>query len=207
MQQGQLIIIAGPSGSGKDTVLKELLSSYPELLFSISSVTRNMREGEVEGEKYNFISREVFERMIKNGEFLEYNIYCGNYYGTPKAPVDKAIATGKDIILELDVNGAANIRKIYPDCISVFIMPPSYEVLKARLSGRGTETEEVVNERMNAAIDEIKRAGEFDYLIINDKLESAIKDFADIIFTERKKMVRNQKFIDEVLNNVKSINR
>lgn len=207
MQQGQLIIISGPSGSGKDTVLKELLSAYPELLFSISSVTRNMREGEVNGEKYNFIKREEFEKMIREGELLEYNVYCGNYYGTPKAPVDNAIKSGKDIILELDVNGAANIRKMYPDSVSVFIMPPSYSVLKERLSGRGSETQEVVNERMSVAIDEIGRADEFDYLIINDKLDSAIKDFADIIFTERKKMSRNKKFIEEVLNNVKSINR
>ncbi len=205
--QGQLIIIAGPSGSGKDTLLKQLLGKYPELLFSISTITRKMRVGEVEGEKYNFVSVEKFQSMIKNNELLEYNLYCQNYYGTPKAPVDKAIEEGKDIVLELDVNGAANVRKMYPDCVTIFIMPPSYDALRERLSRRGTETEEVINERLATAIEEIKRAKEFDYMVINDNVDEAVKDFADIIFTDRKKTARNKKFLDEVLKNVKSVDR
>lgn len=205
--QGQLIIIAGPSGSGKDTLLKELLGKYPELLFSISTITRKIRVGEIEGEKYNFVSVEKFQSMIENNELLEYNLYCQNYYGTPKAPVDKAIEEGKDIVLELDVNGAANVRKMYPDCVTIFIMPPSYEALRERLSRRGTETEEVINERLATAIEEIKRAKEFDYMVINDNVDEAVKDFADIIFTDRKKTARNQKFLDEVLKNVKSVDR
>ena len=123
MSKGQLFIVSGPSGSGKDTVLKKLFVSHPEIKFSISSVTRPMREGETEGEKYNFITREKFLYMLDNNMLLEHNEYCGNFYGTPKALVQECIDNGVDIILEIDVNGAANVRKIVPEVISIFIMP------------------------------------------------------------------------------------
>ncbi len=190
MNKGNLIIISGPSGSGKDTVLKEVFKLMPDIKFSISSVTRNMREGEKEGEKYNFISRESFEDMIKNDRLLEYNVYCNNYYGTPIDPVNDAIKNGTDIVLEIDVNGAENVRKKCPDNFSIFIMPPSFAVLEQRLKGRGTETDEVINKRLTEAKAEMKRAVEYDYIVVNDDLATVVQDVCDIIRAERHKTVR-----------------
>lgn len=190
MNKGTLIIVSGPSGSGKDTVLKELFKLMPEVRFSISSVSREMREGEVAGDKYNFISREEFEALIAEDKLLEYNVYCGNYYGTPRGPVDDAINNGREIILEVDVNGAANVRKKCDDCFSVFIMPPSFEVLEQRLMGRGTETKEVVGKRLLEAKAEIERAKEYDYIVVNDKLEDAVLCLKGIIEAERCKTSR-----------------
>ncbi len=198
MNKGALIIISGPSGSGKDTVLKELFKRMPEIEFSISSVTRNMREGEIEGEKYNFISRELFEDMIKNNQLLEYNVYCGNYYGTPKAPVEKSIANGGEIVLEVDVNGAENVRKCCKDNFSIFIAPPSFEVLKSRLTGRGTEPAEVIEKRLTEAKAEIFRASEYDYIVVNDDLNEAVEDILNIILSERKKIARNSDLLKKL---------
>lgn len=199
MNKGSVFIISGPSGSGKDTIFKKLFARCPEIKFSISSITRAMREGEVEGEKYNFISREKFEEMIEKNELLEYNVYVGNYYGTPKAPVIAATEAGCDIIIEVDVNGAENIRKNLPEVKSIFIMPPSFEELKRRLCGRGTETEEVIEQRMNAALDEIKRATEYDYIVVNDDIEVAVDDIISIIRSLRLRTDNQKHIIDEVL--------
>ena len=199
MNKGRLFIISGPSGSGKDTVLQELFKKCPDLKFSISSVTRPMREGEREGEKYNFISREKFENMIANDELLEYNQFVGNFYGTPKAPVEAAINSGDDIIVEIDVNGAAQIRSKIKDAISVFIMPPSLEILKKRLSRRGTETAEVIEKRIAVALGEISRATEYDYIVVNDVLSEAVNDFAAIICADRLKIERQSALVDFVL--------
>ena len=199
MNKGGVFIISGPSGSGKDTLIVRLLEKLPELRFSISSITRGMREGEKQGEKYNFITREKFEDMINNGELLEYNTYVGNYYGTPKAPVVKAIEDGYDMIIEVDVNGAAQIREKLVDAVSIFIMPPSYEELKARLSGRGTETEELIDRRMNSALGEIRRASEYDYIVVNDDIDTAVNDIMSVILSQRLKTERKSYIIEEVL--------
>ncbi|MEE0808592.1 MAG: guanylate kinase [Acutalibacteraceae bacterium] len=197
---GRLFIVSGPSGSGKDTVLKEIFKRCPEIEFSISSITRPMREGEVEGEKYNFISREKFEDMLKNDQLLEHNVFVGNYYGTPKAPVDKAIIEGKDMIIEVDVNGAFQIKKKLPNAISIFIMPPSLETLRARLTGRGTEKAEVIEKRLGEALSEISRAAEYDYIVVNNVLEEAVNDAVAIIKTDRMRTDRNLHLINDVLS-------
>ena len=185
MRKGQLLIISGPSGCGKDTVLKEVFAAEPEIKFSISSITRPMREGEVQDGKYHFISREEFEAMLANNQLLEHNVYLDNYYGTPRKPVETCIENGQDIFVEVDVNGAEKIRKIIPDAISIFILPPSYEVLKKRLSGRGTETPESLQKRLNEALREIKRSPEYDYVVVNDRLEDAVNDVLTIIRADR----------------------
>lgn len=197
MNKGTLIIVSGPSGSGKDTVLKRLFEKMPEVEFSISSVSRAMREGEVQGEKYNFITREEFEAMIAENALLEYNVYCGNYYGTPKAPVDRCIEAGGEIILEVDVNGAANVRKNCADCFSVFIAPPSFEVLKDRLTGRGTETADVIEKRLEQAKCELARADEYDYIVVNDDLDEAVEELCGIILSERHRICRNGDLLAE----------
>ncbi len=181
MSKGNVFIISGPSGSGKDTIIVKLLEKMPELFFSISSITRDMREGEVQGEKYNFISKQAFEDLIKNDALLEYNCYVGNYYGTPKAPVEKAVNNGKNALIEVDVNGAANIRRALPNAKSIFIMPPSVEELRRRLNHRGTETQEVIERRMNAALGEMERANEYTYTVVNDNLETAVEEIIKII--------------------------
>lgn len=199
MSKGRLVIISGPSGSGKDTILKEALKALPEIKFSISSVTRPMREGEVEGEKYNFISKEKFEEMIKNDMLLEYNNYIGNYYGTPKAPVEKVINEGGEIILEIDVNGQKNVKEKVDSALSIFIMPPSVEVLRARLTGRGTDSAEFIEKRMKAALYEMECAKNYDYIVVNDDLEQAVQDFVTIIKADRLNIQRQNNIIDEVL--------
>ena len=198
MNKGALIIISGPSGSGKDTVLKELFKKMPEIEFSVSSVTRNMREGEIEGEKYNFVSREKFESMIVNDQLLEYNVYCENYYGTPKAPVERCIEKGGEIVLEVDVNGTKNVRKNCPDNFSIFIAPPSFEVLKNRLTGRGTETEDVIEKRLAQAKKEMARADEYDYIVVNDDLDEAVNSIRLIILSERNKLDRNRDLLEKL---------
>ena len=199
MNKGGVFIVSGPSGSGKDTLLVELFKKCPEIGFSISSITRDMRVGEKQGEKYNFISREEFERMIAEDELLEYNVFVGNYYGTPKAPVIEATESGKDFIIEVDVNGAAQIRTKLPEAKSIFIMPPSFEELKRRLSGRGTESEEVIEARMKSALGEIKRATEYDYIVVNDNLATAVDDIFSVISSNRLILENQKHIINEVL--------
>lgn len=199
MSKGGVFVVSGPSGSGKDTVLKGLFAENPDILFSISSITRAMRPGEREGEKYNFISREHFEEMIKNDLLLEHNVFVGNYYGTPRIPVEKAVYEGRDIIIEVDVNGAAQIRKKLPEAVTVFIMPPSFEELKRRLVGRGTESEELIEKRLRSALDEIRRAEEYDYIIVNDDAAAASQSLMSVIKACRLKTERQKNIINEVL--------
>lgn len=204
MSKGSVVIISGPSGSGKDTILRLLLKKNPEIKFSISSTTRPMREEDKIEKKYDFLSVSEFEAMIENDQLLEYNRYVDNYYGTPKKPVEDAVNNGKDIIIEVDVNGAANIRKKMPDAISVFIMPPSFEELERRLLGRGTDSKEVIAARLETALSEIKRAPEYDYIVVNGDIDTAVDDVLAIITADGLKLNKQKYVIDEVLENAKS---
>ncbi len=200
MRKGRLFIISGPSGSGKDAVLSGVFAAEPQIRFSISSITRPMRSGETEGEKYHFISCEEFERMIADDALLEHNVYIGNYYGTPKKPVEDCIANGEDIFVEVDVNGARQIREKMPEAVSIFILPPSLEVLQKRLSGRGTETAEILEKRMGEARREISCAASYDYAVVNDDLDVAVQQVLSIIRTDRFRSDRQIDLINQLLD-------
>lgn len=180
-KKGNLFVLVGPSGSGKGTVLKEVLNQDDNLFLSISATTRQPREGEVDGKHYFFVEQDEFKGNIEKQLMLEYAEYCGNYYGTPKQAVIQHLDKGEDVILEIEMQGAKQIKQLMPMAKLVFIVPPSVEVLKSRLTGRNTETQEVIEKRMKTALDEIDFAKDCDYLIINDKLQDAISDLQSLI--------------------------
>ncbi len=166
LQRGRLVVVSGPSGVGKGTVLKHVLER-DDFVYSVSATTRSPREGEVDGVNYFFISKEKFEKMIAGGELIEYAEYNGNYYGTPKFFVEKMLSEGKNVILEIEVKGAMQVKKVMPDATFVFIAPESREILEARLRGRGTETDDVIAGRLRIAENEIKACLMYDYIVIN----------------------------------------
>lgn len=198
---GLVIIISGPSGSGKDTVLQEVRKSYPNMAFSVSCITRERRGSDKEDGKYEFLTVDQFKKGLDEGAFLEYNEYLGNYYGTPRKPVMDAIESGNGIFIEVDVNGAASIRRALPDAISIFIMPPSVKELKRRLEKRQTDTPQQIEKRLNAALREIPRANEYDFIVVNDDLELAAQQLCDIIRTLELSSYKQKNIIKEVLDN------
>ena len=202
--RGCLIVLSGPSGSGKDTILHEYLARHPQVKFSMSSITRPMRPGEVEGEKYHFIPREDFEELVRQGQMLEYAEYCGNYYGTPRRPIEEWLEQGFTVLVEVDVQGANQIHALMPEAVRLFVMPPSMEVLRRRLIGRKTESEEVAAARLREAVREIENAKEYDYIVINDVLEDAVASMAGIIESEKVRVKRMIPWINEVLNDAES---
>ncbi|MDR2647961.1 MAG: guanylate kinase [Oscillospiraceae bacterium] len=199
-RQGLLIILSGPSGSGKDTVLNELATLVDELEISVSLTTRNRRAWEKEGVHYYFVSREDFESRLAHGEILEYTTYNGNYYGTPKTRIDGWLAQGKTVILKIEVEGAAHIRALYPQCVSVFLMPPSLQVLAQRLVGRESENSAEIERRLAIARVELSHAGEYDYIVPNDILDYAVSDFRAIVRAERQRTCRKAYMIQQVLD-------
>ena len=199
MPKGLAFVLSGPSGSGKDTVLARVRERMPELGFSISCVTRPRRGSDKEDGKYRFVSVAEFEAMQKENAFLEHNIFLGNYYGTPRRPVEAALDRGEDIVIEIDVNGAAQIRRSLPEAVSLFILPPSMEVLRARLLGRSTDSPEAAQKRLNEAIREIGCAKDYDYVIVNDDLDRAVEDVCSVIRAARLRSENMKETINEVL--------
>jgi guanylate kinase len=184
MKQGLLIVLSGPSGVGKGTVCRALRRMMPELVYSVSATTRAPRAGEAEGVDYYYKTREQFQEMIERGTLLEYAEYVGNLYGTPREPVERTIAEGKDIILEIDVKGALQVKRNYPEGVFIFLLPPSLDELRQRISGRGTETAAVIDTRMSEASREIGMITEYDYAVVNDEIEAACRRIQSIITAE-----------------------
>ena len=194
MSKGKLLVLSGPSGVGKGTVLGELMKRRSDMCFSVSATTRQPREGEVDGVNYFFVTKERFEEMIRNNELLEYAQLVSNSYGTPRAYVEQQLERGMNVILDIEVQGARNIVNMIPDAVSVYMIPPSYEELEKRLRGRGTETEEQIQGRLQTAINEARAADFYRYIIVNDNLETAVNEL-DAIMTAEKIGYDNRKNI------------
>ena len=198
-EKGILIVVSGFSGSGKGTLMKELLTRYPDTYaLSISATTRSPREGEVDGREYFFVSKDEFEKMIAKGELIEYAKYVENYYGTPRDYVEKKLDEGKDVILEIEIQGALNVKKMFPDTLLLFVTPPSAEELRKRLVGRGTETMDVIESRMDRACEEAEGMENYDYLIVNDSLDRCVEEMHSIIQGEHRRSSRNCEFMKEI---------
>lgn len=184
-KKGTLFVITGPSGAGKGTVLKEVIRSLEDLYFSVSGTTRQPRVGEVDGVHYHFMTRERFEELIAGDRFLEYAQYNGNYYGTPLDPVEEHLEQGHDVILEIELQGALQVKKRLPKAVTVFIAPPSFEELERRLRGRGTETDEVIRRRLAIAREECANMDEFRFIVVNDEVDAAADRLRSIILSCR----------------------
>lgn len=200
MNKGLLIVVSGPSGCGKGTVLAEILKN-DNIFYSVSATTRSPRPGEVDGVNYRFLTKDKFEELIDSDGMLEYAEYCGNYYGTPRKPVEDMLSEGKHVILEIEVQGAMKIMEKCPNAVFVFILPPSLKELRRRLNKRGTETEDVIEKRLGEAAGEIKQAYKYDYTVINGELSDAVDDLKAIIRAEELNAKNYPNYIDEVLEN------
>ncbi len=200
MNKGLLFVVSAPSGCGKGTILAEILKDE-KFYYSVSSTTRAPREGEIDGVSYNFLTNEQFKKLIDSDGMLEYAQYCDNYYGTPKEMVEQKRLEGKNVILEIEVQGAMQVKKNCSDAILIFVMPPSVSELERRLKKRGTEADEVIAKRVSKAVEEIPFAHQYDYAVVNGELEKAIEDFKSIVSAEEHKAVYVKDFINEVLEN------
>ena len=200
--KGILIILSGPSGSGKGTVLRELLKSNDNIKLSISATTRSPRNSEKDGKDYYFISKAEFVQLLSKNEVLEHAEYCDNYYGTPKKQVDDWLNKGRDVLLEIEVNGAAQVKNKCPNSVSIFILPPSLKVLRERLVARETECNEVIEKRLYVAEKEIQESYNYDYVVINDSLDECVKIINDIINKEKLNQEIKNATIREVIKNV-----
>jgi guanylate kinase len=202
-REGILVVISGFSGAGKGTLMKNLLAKYDNYALSISMTTRKPRDGEVDGREYFFATKEAFEDKIKSDGLIEYACYCDNYYGTPRDYVEKQLDAGKDVILEIEIQGAMKVKEKFPQALLLFVMPPSADMLKGRLEGRGTETAEVIAKRMHRAAEESEGIEAYDFIVVNDDLEECTERLHSIIDVARNTPDRNKEFIQKMREELK----
>ncbi len=197
--KGILLIVSGAAGTGKGTVNGMLLRDYPNFAFSVSATTRAPRPGETDGKEYHFLTREQFEDQIRNDGVIEYTEYCGNYYGTLKSELRK-LEEGKNLILEIETDGAMNVKRLFPDSVAVFILPPDYDTLRNRLVNRGTNTPEDIERRMKRALEEFELVKDYDYVVVNQdgKADEAAQAIYDIVIGEQHKVSRNQGAVEKI---------
>lgn len=207
MKKGVLIVLSGFSGAGKGTITKRLLQEYDNYALSISMTTRQPRSGEVDGREYFFVDREEFEQHIAKDELVEYAEYVGNYYGTPRAYVEEQLNKGKDVILEIEIQGALKIKERFPDTLLLFVSTKSADVLLQRLTGRGTESKEVILSRMERAAQEAEGMQEYEYIIINDDLDVCVKETHSIIQSAKASAMRNEEFINSIRQELKDLSK
>lgn len=197
---GQLIVISGPSGAGKSTVIRKVMNANPNMVFSISATTRPPRDGEVDGVNYYFVDKPCFEEMIANKELLEYTQYVGNYYGSPRDAVYDHLVAGKDVVFDIEVQGAMQIKRICPDAIMIFMVPSTFDEIERRLRGRGTDSEDTVQQRIVAAKNECRYAPDYKYLVINDDTDVAAAEINAIVTAEKCRMDERKKYLPEVFS-------
>ena len=202
-KKGILIVVSGFSGAGKGTLMKEIMKQYDNYALSISATTRAPREGEVHGKEYFFSTVDEFEKMIANNELIEYAKYVDKYYGTPRAYVEQKLEEGKDVNLEIEIQGALKVKEKFPETLLLFVTPPTVEELRRRLIGRGTETMEVIENRMKRAVEESEDMDQYDYLVINDDLQTCVREMHQIIQEEHKRTFRNIDFIEQIKRELK----
>lgn len=202
-KRGLLLVVSGPSGTGKGTICKKMVGMNDAIKLSVSATTRQPRLGEKEGISYYFKTREEFEKMVENGEFLEHAMIYDNYYGTPKQAIVDQLDAGVDVILEIEMQGARQIREVCPDAVFVFILPPSLDELKHRIVGRGTETKEQIEKRFNSAYNEIKLLGDYDYFIFNNIVDKSAEEIFEIIKSEKSRVARYKKDIFDMFEREK----
>ncbi len=200
MKKGLLLVLSGFAGSGKGTIMKSIVEKYDRYALSVSATTRNPRPGEEHGREYFFMDKGEFEELIKKDKLFECAQYVANYYGTPKEYVEEQRNAGKDVFLEIEIQGALQIKEAVPDAVLIFVMPPSVAELKKRLVGRGTETADVIERRMKRAGEEAKGVDKYDYLLINDDIDACVEELHGIVLSEHRKVSRNMPTIDKMLD-------
>lgn len=205
-QKGILAVVSGFSGAGKGTLMKALLSQYAsQYALSISATTRNPRVGEEHGREYFFLKKEEFEQMIAEDAFIEHACYVGNYYGTPKSYVMEQMEAGKDVILEIEIQGALKVKEKFPETLLLFVTPPNAQELESRLRGRGTETEDVIRDRLKRAAEEAEYMEQYDYILVNDVLEDCVEKMHELIQSQHQKTERNQEFVAAMKEGLKQL--
>lgn len=204
---GVLMIVSGFSGAGKGTLMKRLLESHDNYALSISMTTRDPRPGEIHGKHYFFVEKDEFEKTIAEDGLIEYAQYCGNYYGTPKSYVEQCLNEGRDVILEIEIQGALKVKKKFPEAVLVFVTPPSAMELRNRLIGRGTETKEVIDKRLSRAVEEAQGIENYDYIVINDELDRCVEDIHAIVMALHCKTNRSISIIEEISKELNEISK
>ena len=207
MNRGILIVLSGFSGAGKGTLMKELMKAYDNYALSISMTTRNPRPGEVDGREYFFSTRETFEEKIAQNGLIEYAEYCGNYYGTPRDYVEEQLAKGKDVILEIEIQGMRKVKQMFPEMLPLFVTPPSAAELERRLRGRGTETEEVIRTRLMRAAGEADGVEDYEYIVINDDLQTCVSQIHGIVQAAKSATARNTKLIHDIRKEIGDLSK